>query len=147
MPRVLPNSSLVFAAHARWTLLKRPTANTRPLFTSTPNTLVSLRHALPFLKLRQRFHVVKSCRRGKEVVAVADRLNLTLSLELFLMVYLVLFPNWIPTACPVAKCTGLFIRSDTWVGLTWIAFFHCGPVLLRLMDFFWPMCLGSEAKW
>ena len=24
-------------------------------------------------------------------------------------------------------CTGLFIRSDTWVGLTWILLFHCQP--------------------
>ena len=23
--------------------------------------------------------------------------------------------------------TGLFIRSDAWVGLTWILFFHCLP--------------------
>ena len=23
--------------------------------------------------------------------------------------------------------TGLFIRSDTWVGLTWILLFHCRP--------------------
>ena len=24
-------------------------------------------------------------------------------------------------------CTGLFLRSDTWVGLSWIVLFHCQP--------------------
>ena len=45
--------------------------------------------------------------------------------------------------------TGLFIRSYTWIGLTWTVLFRfsaVGPVLLGLMEN-WLTGLGREAKW